>query len=114
MILGNFRLLALGALLVGASAPSLAEAPHAAAVTVDAAPQSMASARDESREASHSRRVELPFPLEFRSPERQPPAPTRQADSGPHPFRETLFKRASWTAPVGTRGLRLSRLGDFS
>ena len=109
MILGTFRLLALGLLLAGSAAPALAGAQESAAVTVDA--QSVASAGGESRDASRSRRVELPFPLEFRAPEREAPARAPQRDTGPHPFRESLFKRASLSSPAD---LRLSRLPDFS
>jgi hypothetical protein len=113
VILGNFRAFACGVLLAGCAVPSLAAAPQGAAVTVETG-QSVASAGSESRTASRSRRVELPFPLEVRAPEREPPAKAPQGDAGPHPFRETLFKRASVADPAAIRGLRLSRLPDFS
>ena len=109
MILGTFRLVALGALLAGSAAPALAGAADGATVSADA--RSVASAGGESREASRSRRVELPFPLEFRAPDREPPARAPLRDAGPHPFRDTLFKRASLSE---TADLRLSRLPEFS
>ena len=112
MILGTYRLMALGAVLGGCAVPSLAAAPPG--MPVEPVPKSVASSTSESREAARSRRVELPFPIQFRSPEPPQPAPTRRADPGPHPFREILFKRASVDASAGTRGRRLSRLGDFS
>ena len=114
MILGTYRLIALGAVLGGCTVPSLAAAPPGMPVTVEPVSKSVASSTSESREAARSRRVELPFPIQFRSPEPSQSAPTRRADPGPHPFRETLFKRASVDASAGTRGRRLSRLGDFS
>ena len=114
MILDNFRLFALGALVAGCAVPSLAAAPPGRAATVEAGASSVASAGGESREASRSRRVELPFPLEFRPPEREAPAQAPRGDAGPRPFRETLFKRASLSAPAGISGLGLSRLSDFS
>ena len=109
MILGNFRLIVLGVLVAGCAVPALAAAPESSPGNVDA--RSVASAGGQSRDASRSRRVELPFPLQFQSPERGPPAPVRRADPGPHPFRETLFKRASLFTPAD---LRLSRLPEFS
>ena len=109
MILGTFRLVALGVVLAGSAVPALAGAADGAPVAADA--RSVASAAGENHEASRSRRVELPFPLEFRAPDREPPARAPQRHSGPHPFRELLFKRASLSE---TADLRLSRLPEFS
>ena len=115
MILGSFRLCALGALLAGLAAPSLAGGPDKRAGTN---PRPAASAGSQSADASRSRRVELPFPLDVRSPERAPrasaPRESGQDGSGPHLFRETVLKRASLAAPAGIDGHRLSRLPDFS
>lgn len=106
MILATFRLCALGALLAGTAAPSLAAAPETQAVERD----TQGSQRADS---GRSRRVELPFPLDVSTPDRTPPARVPQVDAGPHPFRETLLKRASFAAQPATRG-RLSRQPDFS
>lgn len=106
MILTTFRMCALGALLAGTAVPSLAAAPHAAV----AAPKTQSTQRADS---GRSRRVELPFPLDTRLPDRAPPAPVWQEDAGPHPFRETLLKRASLADQPATRG-RLSHQPVFS
>lgn len=106
MILATFRLCALGALLAGTAVPSLAAAPEAAVTT----PKTQDSQRADS---GRSRRVELPFPLDVRTPDSAPPAPAPQEDAGPHPFRETLLKRASLVEKAETRA-RLSRQPDFS
>ena len=107
MILATFRLYALGALLAGTAAPSLAAAPQTPAAE-EAQPRGSQRA-----DSARSRRVELPFPLDFRAPDRAPRAPAPQEDAGPHPFRETLLKRASLAEQPATRG-RLSRQPDFS
>lgn len=106
MILGTFRSCALGALLGGLAAPTLAAAPQAPAPEAPAPGSQRA-------DAGRSRRVELPFPLDFRAPDRSPPAPAPQENAGPHPFRETLLKRASLSPEFETRA-RLSRQPDFS
>jgi hypothetical protein len=103
MILATFRLGALGALLAGMTMPSLAAAPQAP------------SARQDSQraDAARSRRVELPFPLDVRAPDRAPRPSAPQENAGPHPFREPLLKRASLAGTAATRA-RLSRQPDFS
>lgn len=106
MILATFRLCALGAVLAATAAPSLAAEPGSPAVQ----PNPQGSQR---ADAGRSRRVELPFPLDFRSPDREPRAPAPRDDAGPHPFRETLLKRASLVEESETRG-RLSRHPNFS
>ena len=115
MILGNVRLSVLGALLAVLATPSLAAPPAERAGTN---PKAATSAGSQSADASRSRRVELPFPLDLSSPDREPraraPRESTQDGSGPHPFRETLLKRASLSAPAGIRGVRLSRLPEFS
>lgn len=112
MILGRFRLYALGALLAGLATPSLAEAPAA----------TDAKTGSQSADASRSRRVELPFPLDFRPTDREQrataPQNSPQDGSGPHPFRETQLKRASLVEPAPAAAAnfdrRLSRFPDFS
>ena len=104
MILTTFRLCALGALLAGIAVPSLAAAREAVA-----APEAQSAQR---ADFGRSRRVELPFPLDMRLPERAPRRPIWQEDAGPHPFRETHFKRASLAEQPATRG-RLSRQPVF-
>jgi len=106
MILATFRLCALGALLAGIAAPSLAAESASPAVQQNAQGNQRA-------DAGRSRRVELPFPLDFRSPDREPRAPAPRDDAGPHPFRETLLKRASLVEESETRG-RLSHYPNFS
>ena len=103
MILATFRLCALGALLAGVAVPSLAAAPEASAARPDS----------HRADAARTRRVELPFPLDIRTPDRAPPSVAPQGDAGPHPFREPLLKRASLAGQPATRG-RLSRQPDFS
>jgi hypothetical protein len=107
MILATFRLCALGALLTGTAVPSLAAAPQTPAAE-NAEPRGSQRA-----DSGRSRRVELPFPLDVRAPDRAPPAPVPQESTGPHPFRETLLKRASLAEQPATRG-RLSHQPDFS
>jgi len=107
MIRSIFRPCLLGTLLVVLAAPS-----HAADEVPASAPAAQA-AGSQRAEAGRSRRVELPFPLDFRAPEREPSQPARQQDAGPHPFREVLFKRASLLEEPATRG-RLSQFPDFS
>jgi len=106
MILATFRLCALGALLAGTAVPSLAAAPEAPAAQRDAQGSQRA-------DSGRSRRVELPFPLDIRTPDRDPPSRVPQVETGPHPFRETLLKRASLAEQPATRG-RLSRQPVFS
>lgn len=116
MILGKFRLVAVGALLACLAAPSLAAAP----VSTDAKP--VTSAGSQSADASRSRRVELPFPLDIRPTDREQraTAPQRSTPDGsePHPFRETQLKRASLVEPASAASAnfdrRLSRFPDFS
>lgn len=111
MILGNFRLFALGAALAGLAAPSLAAAPQdpAATMPADAAP---------AKSAGRSRRVELPFPLELRARDRAPRPPAPREDAAPHPFRENPLKRTAFGgADSGVRAAqtrRLSRYPEFS
>lgn len=106
MILATFRLCALGAVLAGTAPPSLAAAPETPAIQQK--PQGSQRA-----DAGRSRRVELPFPLDVRTPGNEPPRPAVRRDAGPHPFRETLLKHASLVTEGETRG-RLSRYPDFS
>ena len=111
MILGNFRLCALGVLLAGLAAPALAGA-------ADAQPGSAKAEPRRETQASHTRRVELPFLLDCRSPDSEPSAPAPRDDAAPHPFRENLLKRAALigteSGPAAIRDRRLSRLPDFS
>jgi hypothetical protein len=107
MMILRTRYCALGALLAGLAAPSFAAAPRAPAADEARVPGSQRA------DSGRSRRVELPFPLDFRAPDRVPQAPAPQEDAGPHPFRETLLKRASLVTQPETRG-RLSRHPDFS
>ena len=112
MILGNFRLCVLGALLAGLAVPSLAAVPDEPGATVKEARGPGGQRAD----AGRSRRVELPFPLDVRSPDREPRAP--RVDNAPHPFRENLLKRVSLAEPESEtsaiRRHRLSRYPDFS
>jgi hypothetical protein len=107
MILSIFRSCALGALLAALAVPSLA------ADEVPASAREAQAPGKQRAEAGRSRRVELPFPLDFRAPDREAREPARQQDAGPHPFRELLFKRASLLDERATRG-RLSHFPDFS
>ena len=101
MILAILRSCALAALLAGLAAPSLAAAP------------AERSTPDRQRaDAVRARRVELPFPLDVRPLDRAPAAPVRREEAGPHPFRETLLKRASLAEEPAIR-LRLSRPAIF-
>ena len=104
MILTTFRLCALGTLLAGIAVPSLAAEPEAVA-----APEARSAQR---ADFGRSRRVELPFPLDTRMPDRAPRPPVWQEDAGPHPFREMHSKRASLAEQPATRG-RLSRQPVF-
>ena len=111
MILNRFLLCVFGAALAGLAAPSLAAAPDRPA---KANPD---SAERRSAQASHSRRVELPFLIESPSSERETEAPAPQRHSGPHPFRETLLKKAALMPPGSAGDLldgRLSRQSEFS
>jgi hypothetical protein len=103
MILSTFRCCALGALLAGTVAPSLSAASRTPAVELN----TQGSQRADS---GRSRRVELPFPLEIRTPGREPPARVPRPEAGPHPFREFLLKRASLAA--GARDSRRSVAPD--
>jgi hypothetical protein len=87
-VLGTLRLCALGALVAGLAAPSLAAAPDAPAGEQAQAPGGQRA------DASRSRRVELPFLLDFRAPDREPPRPARRASDDPHPYRDIPLKRA--------------------
>lgn len=107
MILSTFRLCALGALLAASTVPSLA------ADEVPARAPAVQAPGKQRAEAGRSRRVELPFPLDFRAPGSEPSQPAWRQDAGPHPFRELLFKRASLLDEPATRG-RLSQFPDFS
>ena len=104
MILTTFRLCALGTLLAGIAVPSLAAEPEAVA-----APEARSAQR---ADFGRSRRVELPFPLDTRMPDRAPRPPVWQEDAGPHPFREMHSKRASLAEQPATSG-RLSRQPVF-
>jgi hypothetical protein len=110
MILRHIRLGMLGVVLAALAAPALAAAP-AGTTPVDPNP----AAGSQRADASRARRVELPFPLDFRAPDREPPAPALRQDAGPHPFRESLLKRASLTDSAATvlRDGRLSPHPDF-
>ena len=107
MIRSIFRPCLLGTLLVVLAAPS-----HAADEVPASAPAAQA-AGSQRAEAGRSRRVELPFPLDIRAPDRAPPTAAPRQDAGPHPFREPLLKRASLDGQPATRS-RLSRQSDFS
>jgi hypothetical protein len=115
MIRGTFRYCALAALLGGLGAPALAGTTVGPAIPKSAL---AALARGQSADASPSRRVELPFLLDFRSPHSEPRPPVRNDSDGPHPFRETLLKRAGLADPVSdpeaNRHLRLSPLSEIS
>jgi hypothetical protein len=115
MILGTLRHCAFGALLAGLGAPALAGTATEPA-TAKSSPS--AQARGQSADASPSRRVDLPFLLDFRSPDSAPRPPVRSDGDGPHPFRETLLKRAAFAGPVSdteaSRHLRLSPLPEIS
>lgn len=107
MILCNVKSYALGALLVVLAAPA-----HAAAPGRPAEAARPATTGSQSADATRSRRVELPFPLDFRSPESAPRPSARPENTGPHPFRESLLKRAS--LDDANRVRRLSRHPNFS
>jgi hypothetical protein len=114
MILGTFRSCMLGALLAGTAAPSLAAAPVGEDATAEARPVAGADSRDVP--ATHSRRVELPFPLDERPPDRRTPPPASRKATTPHPFRERQLQRASLGeggAGPATIRVRLSRLVKF-
>ena len=108
MILRHFRLGMLGVMLAALTAPALAAAPGG---TPPADPDPAAGSQR--ADASTARRVELPFPLDFPAPDRAPPARAPRQDSGPHPFRESLLKRASLTGPAARHDGRLSPHPDF-
>ena len=114
MILGKVRLIALGTLLAGLASPSLAGTPHDRA---DGDSKPVVSSGPEGAQASHSRKVELPFLIDRVSPDREPRASAPRGDTAPHPFREVLLKRASLAgAGAGPDAIyrRLSRQPDFS
>jgi len=111
MVLGTFRLGGLGALLAASAA--MAGPPVEAAVTIKKDPAPAAPLQ-----AERWRRVELPFPLEFRAPQRETRQTAPRREAAPHPFREDLLKRAARqttdsgvSAPVARR---LSRFPEFS
>ena len=92
MIRGNFRLFGLAVLLLGSAGPSFAAEPAERTVV---APRAAVPDGSRNAQASHSRRVELPFLLDFRAPDQAPAAPAAREKTAPHPFRESLLKRAS-------------------
>ncbi len=115
MILGRVTFCVLGVLLAGMAVPSLAATPGERAATKPAAAPATPAERGNAQ-ASHSRRVELPFLLDSSPPEREPQAPPPVPESGPHPFRESLLKRAALADPgfpAEIRAGRLSRQSEF-
>ena len=119
MILGNFRLQALGLVLAGLAAPALAGTPVARAV------KNANPAESQSADSTRSRRVELPFPPDVRTPDSQPrasgPQDRAQGSSGPHPYREIRLQRAAFVEPGPLQGTparlirrNLSQYPDFS
>lgn len=109
MILSTFRIGALGVLLCGLAAPAAAadrDGPRAA------------SPADSANRADHSRRVELPFLLDFRPTESEPRRPVthqKAGKTGPHPYRDIQLEqplRASLDTGR-TRSGRLSPQVDF-
>src|SRR5690606_3409528 len=91
MILSTFKLTALCG-LCSLAAPAWAADTRAPATRPNAAEASRAedgSGTDDGR-ASHSRRVELPFLLDFR-PAEQAPVPTAPRKAAPHPYRQLQF-----------------------
>jgi hypothetical protein len=108
MILRHFRLGVFGVILAGLAAPALAQAP------AGASGDRRASA--ERAQPGHSRRVELPFPLNIRPAEDSRTAPAPRESEGPHPYREIRLQRASLddsAARHAIRALRLSRFAEF-
>lgn len=107
MILTIFRIGAAGALLGGLAAPAAA---------ADSEPRQAQSSSAESerpfelRRSNLSRRVELPFPLEYRSPGQATPRPVPRVET-PHPYRNLDLDRTQRAAfESGTfGGARLSR-----
>jgi hypothetical protein len=89
MILGTYKNWVLGIALGVLAAPALAATPAAPA----AGP--LASADGQRPEAGHSRRVELPFQLDFRAPEAKPATAAPRPKAEPHPFRESGPKHAA-------------------
>lgn len=88
MILSTFKLTALCG-LCSLAAPAWAADTRAPETSPNAAEASRAedsSGTDDVR-ASHSRRVELPFLLDFR-PAEQAPVPTAPRTAAPHPYRQ--------------------------
>ena len=106
MILGNFRLYLLGALLAGLATPSIAAASDRQAGAVGAEPRPLASTDGENGGARHSRQVDLPFLLDSGSPDREPRARAPEGQSGPHPFREVHLQKAAWSSPEAQRSPR--------
>ena len=99
MILVRTQTWLLGVALAILAAPACAAAPHAQPDTQQA---------DGSEQASNFRRVELPFPIDIRTPERTPRTAPQPDQAGPHPFRETTLKRASLS------GVKAGVLGSLS
>ena len=107
MILRPCKYLALGAALAGLAVPAFAEAPAAPT-------KPLASADARGMQPSHSRRVELPFPLDLRIPELAPRTMAPRENIAPHPFRETQMKRAALdSAKIGISPVRLSHPAQF-
>ena len=105
MILGTSKYWALGAVLAGLAVPAFAEAP---------ATKPLASADARATQPTHSRRVELPFPLDVRAPEQAPRTVAPRENSAPHPFREMQSKRAALdSSKFGNYPLRLSHPAQF-
>ena len=105
MILGRFGLCVLGAAVaaLAAASPAVAADGEARQGSKTVAP----AARGD--QAAHSRRVELPFLLDSAPPVEVPQTPATERDTGPHPYRELVFKRAAFHRPRG-RALRLFHL----
>ena len=113
MIRGNFTSCMLGALLAGIVAPPLAAASVEEGATAETREVAGTGSRD--LPATRSRRVELPFPLDVRSPDRPAPPPAAREANTPHPFREQQLQRASLNGagPAAIRVRRLSRVVEF-
>lgn len=87
MILSTFKIAVLSA-LCGLAAPALAaetNAPDARADTAEAPAGTADGVPVDDSRATHSRRVELPFLLNFRPPENAP-ARTAPRKAAPHPY----------------------------
>lgn len=106
MILSTFRICAVGALLCGLAAPAAAAEGSVPAV---AAPSQEVEPR------AHSRRVELPFLLDFRPTRAEPRQPAARRRAAPHPYRELEMEQPLRAALDAGRtgGARLSPSLDF-